>query len=178
MAARHLACERRHNQILEPVTLLRLRLDKRREDAAVTDDDNLSGLGKFLDTRSARPLVNSFNLLMRYLLNNKTVQQRMLNTNSPYVLRLVGNRLLKTASFYGLAKEVNAALHDPAEYQQRHLKALDMILAYDIPFLSIVHEDDFLVSAGRHREEHNYLLRQRKKKEGVTREQDLKVPAR
>lgn len=147
-------------------------------DAAVTDDDNLGGLGKFLDTRSARPLVNSFNLLMRYLLNNKTVQQRMLNTNSPYVLRLVGNRLLKTASFYGLAKEVNAALHDPVEYQRRHLKALDIMLEYDIPFLSIIHEDDFLVSAGRHRQEHNYLVAQRKKKENVSRESELRIPAR
>ena len=123
-------------------------------------------------------MVNSFNVVMRSLLNNRKVQQRMLNTNSPYVLRLVGNRLLKTASFYGLFKEVNAALHDPVEYQQRHLKALDILLAYDIPFLSIVHEDDFLVSAARHREEHNYLVAQRKKKEGVRRESELQIPAR
>ena len=122
--------------------------------------------------------MNAFNVLMRYLLNNRTVQQRMLNTDSPYVLRLVGNRLLKTASFYGLAKEVNAALHDPVEYQRRHLKALEIILAYDIPFLSIIHEDDFLVSAGRHREEHNFLVSRRKQKEGVKRESELKVPAR
>lgn len=148
------------------------------EEAAVSDSDSLSRLGKFLDTRMAEPLVNSFNGLMRSLLNNRQVQQRMLNTNSPYVLRLVGNRLLKTASFYGLFKEVNAALHDPVEYQRRHLKALDIILAYDIPLLSIVHEDDFLVSAGRHREEHNYLLARRKKKEGVSREQDLEIPVR
>ena len=102
----------------------------------------------------------------------------MLNRNSPYVLRLVGNRLLKTASFYGLFKEVNAALHNPVEYQRRHLKALDIILEYDIPFLSIVHQDDFLVSAQRHKEEHAYLLAHRKKKEGVSRERDLKIPAR
>ncbi len=148
------------------------------EDAAVTPEDRIAGLGKFLDRRGAKALINSFNGVMRYLLNNKTVQQRMLNTDSPYVLRLVGNRLLKTASFYGLAKEVNAALHDPVEYQQRHIKALDIILAYDIPLLSIVHEDDFLVSAARHREEHDYLVAQRKKKEGVSRESELKVPAR
>jgi 6-phosphogluconolactonase/glucosamine-6-phosphate isomerase/deaminase len=148
------------------------------EAAAVTDDDSLAGLGKFLDSRLAEPMVNSLNSVMRLLLNNKTVQQRMLNTNSPYVLRLVGNRLLKTASFYGLAKEVNAALHDPVEYQRRHLKALDIILAYDIPFLSIIHQDDFLVSAKRHREEHNYLVSRRKKKEGVSREDELQVPAR
>lgn len=148
------------------------------DEATVTDDDNLAALGRFLDTPGSRPLVNAFNVLMRYLLNNRTVQQRMLNTDSPYVLRLVGNRLLKTASFYGLAKEVNAALHDPVEYQRRHLKALEIILAYDIPFLSIIHEDDFLVSAGRHREEHNFLVSRRKQKEGVKRESELKVPAR
>ena len=148
------------------------------DDAAVGDDDSLAKLGRFLDMRSAEPLVNSLNVVMRYLLNNKTVQQRMLNTNSPYVLRLVGNRLLKTASFYGLFKEVNAALHNPGEYQAIHLKALDIILAYDIPLLSIVHQDDFLVSAKRHKEEHEYLVSRRKKKEGVRREQDLQVPVR
>ena len=147
-------------------------------EAGVSDNDNLPGLGKFLDTRLAEPMVNSLNIVMRYLLNNKTVQQRMLNTNSPYVLRLVGNRLLKTASFYGLCKEINAAMHDPIEYQRRHLKALEIILAYDIPYLSIVHHDDFLVSARRHREEHNYLVAKRQEKEGVGREQDLKIPAR
>ena len=148
------------------------------EDAAVSDSDSLEKLGRFLDMRSAEPLVNSLNIVMRYLLNNKTVQQRMLNTNSPYVLRLVGNRLLKTASFYGLFKEVNAALHSPVEYQRRHLTALDIILAYDIPLLSIVHQDDFLVSAKRHKEEHDYLLSRRKKKEGVSSEKDLQVPVR
>ena len=151
---------------------------KVKEDAAVADSDSLTKLDNFLDHRTAQPIVNSFNVVMRYLLNNKTVQQRMLNRNSPYVLRLVGNRLLKTASFYGLFKEVNAALHNPVEYQRRHLKALDIILEYDIPFLSIVHQDDFLVSAQRHKEEHAYLLAHRKKKEGVSRERDLKIPAR
>jgi 6-phosphogluconolactonase/glucosamine-6-phosphate isomerase/deaminase len=105
------------------------------EEAAVSDDDNLAGLGRFLDRRSARPLVDLINLLMRYLLNNRTVQQRMLNTSSPYALRLVGNRLLKTASFYGLAKEINAAMHDPVAYQEIHLKDLDVLVEYDIPFL-------------------------------------------
>lgn len=146
--------------------------------SAVSHKDRLANLDRFLKTPAAKPMINGINALMRYLLNNKTVQQRMLNTNSPYILRLVGGRLLKTASFYGLCKEVNAALHDPALYQRRHLLALDIMLEYDIPFLSIIHEDDFLVSAGRHREEHNYLLTQRKKKEGVSREQNLQIPAR
>jgi hypothetical protein len=91
----------------------------------------------------------------------------MLNTNSPYVLRLVGNRLLKTASFYGLCKETSARMHDPIEYQWRHLKAL-----------SIVHQNDFLVSARRHQEEHNYLVAKRQEKERVSREQDLTITAR
>ena len=148
------------------------------EDASVSKKDGLDRLDRFLDFRLAEPLVNSLNRGMRALLNNKTVQQGMLNTNSPYVLRLVGNRLLKTASFYGLAKEINAAMHDPIEYQRRHLKALDIIAEYDIPFLCIVHEDDFLVSARRHKEEHDYLLAYRKKKEGVSKEAELQIPAR
>ena len=139
---------------------------------------NLAGLDKFLKRRLSRPLINGMTVGLRKLLDNRKVQQRMLNADMPYVLRLVGGRLLKTASLYGLAKEVNAGLHNPVEYQRRHLKALDIILAYDIPFLSIVHQDDFLVSAGRHKEEQQYLLARRMAREGVAREQDLEVPAR
>lgn len=146
--------------------------------ATVGPKDNLSTLDRFLGTSIAQPVVGSLNSLMRALLNNKTVQQRMLNLSSPYALRLVGNRLLKTASFYGLCKEINAAMHDPVEYQRRHLKALAIILEYDIPFLSIVHEDDFLVCAQRHKEEYDYLLAHRKKKEGVVRETDLQTTVR
>jgi hypothetical protein len=148
------------------------------EKASVSQDDSLSALDYFLNTSIAEPVVGSLNVLMRSLLKNKTVQQRMLNITSPYVLRLVGNRLLKTASFYGLLKEINAALHDPVEYQRRHLKALDIILAYDIPFLSIVHEDDFLVSAKRHKEEYDYLVAQRKIKEGMSRVEELRTTVR
>ncbi|MAT91491.1 MAG: hypothetical protein CME59_02710 [Halioglobus sp.] len=162
--------ERIYRQGSEQLTL--------QEETAVSEEDRLASLGRFLDSPLAEPVVNSFNKLMRQLMSNKTVQQRMLNVNSPYVLRLVGSRLLKTASFYGLFKEVNAALHDPAEYQRRHLKALDILLAYDIPTLSIVHQDDFLVSARRHREEHRYLVNARKEKEKVSREQDLQVTTR
>ena len=137
------------------------------KEATVSQKNNLSTLDRFLQTPIAEPLVGSLNRLIRSLLNNKKVQQKILNANSPYVLRLVGNRLLKTASFYGLCKEINAAMHAPVMYQERHLKALDIILAYDIPYLSIVHEDDFLVSAKRHQEEHNYLITHRRKKEGA-----------
>lgn len=148
------------------------------EEAAVRDQDRLARLGWFLDTPMAEPVVNSFNGLMRQLLNNTTVQQRILSVKSPYVLRLVGSRLLKTVSFYGLFKEVNAALHDPVEYQERHLRALDVLVAYDIPVLTVVHEDDFLVSARRHAQEHRYLIEQRKTKEKAQREQDLRVTTR
>jgi 6-phosphogluconolactonase/glucosamine-6-phosphate isomerase/deaminase len=146
--------------------------------ATVGPGHSLSYLDRFLGTRVAEPVVGSLNSLIRSLLNNRTVQQRMLNLNSPYALRLVGNRLLKTASFYGLCKEINAAMHDPAEYQRRHLKALAIILEYDIPFLSIVHEDDFLVSAQRHKEEYDYMLSHRKKKEGVAKAAGLQTTIR
>ncbi|MEZ5567450.1 MAG: 6-phosphogluconolactonase [Halioglobus sp.] len=149
-----------------------------REAAAVRDEDRLGRLGWFLDTPVAEPLVNSFNAVMRQMLGNKSIQQRMLNIRSPYVLRLVGSRLLKTASFYGLFKEVNAALHDPVQYQQRHLRALEVMIAYDIPTLCIVHADDFLVSAQRHTEEHRYLVEKRKEKEQVKKEKDLAVTTR
>ncbi|MEP5567473.1 MAG: 6-phosphogluconolactonase [Halioglobus sp.] len=139
---------------------------------------NLAGLDRFLKRRLSRPLINGMTIGLRKMLEQKAVQQRMLNADMPYVLRLVGGRLLKTASLYGLAKEVNAGLHSPVEYQRRHLKALDILLAYDIPFLSIIHKDDFLVSAGRHKEEHDYLVSRRLEKEGVKRESELKVPAR
>ncbi|NND67332.1 MAG: hypothetical protein HKN19_07085 [Halioglobus sp.] len=143
------------------------------EEATVRDEDSLRLLGSFLKTPVAKPLIGGLNSAIRSLLNSKSVQQRMLNTDTPYVLRLVGQRLLKTASFYGLFKEVNAALHDPIDYQRRHLQALDIIVAYDIPYLSIVHEDDFLVSSNRHREEYEYLQQQRKQREGVRRAADL-----
>ncbi len=142
----------------------------------VSDDDSLRRLGRFLRTPVAEPMIGSLNSVIRKFLNSKSVQQRMLNADTPYVLRLVAKRLLKRASFYGLFKEVNAALHDPIEYQRRHLRALDIIVAYDIPYLCIVHEDDFLVSSNRHREEYEHLLRLRKQHERVRRVRDLELP--
>jgi 6-phosphogluconolactonase/glucosamine-6-phosphate isomerase/deaminase len=138
----------------------------------------LTGLDRFLKRRISRPFINGMTVGLRKILEQRPVQQRMLNADMPYVLRLVGGRLLKTASLYGLAKEINAGLHSPVEYQRRHLKALDILLAYDIPFLSIIHQDDFLVSAGRHAEEHEYLVAQRLKREGVNSEEALEIPAR
>ncbi len=146
--------------------------------AAPLDDDALDGLGKFLAIPGARHFVHGLNAVARTVLRSKKVQQKMLNRNNPYILRIVGSRLLKKISFYGMLKEVNAALHDPREYQTRHIKTLDIILNYDIPLLSIIHKDDFLVSANRHREEQQYLLARRLTKEGVTREEDLRIPAR
>ena len=148
------------------------------EFTAPLDSDSLGRLNKFLKMRGAQSIIYTLNVITRALLKNKKVQQKMLNTSSPYVLRIIGGRLLKKISFYGMLKEVNASLHDPREYQLRHLKALEVILSYDIPMLTIIHKDDFLVSANRHREEQQYLLKRRLEKEGVEKEQDLRVPAR
>jgi 6-phosphogluconolactonase/glucosamine-6-phosphate isomerase/deaminase len=148
------------------------------EFTAPLDSDNLERLSKFLKMPGAQSIILTLNTITRALLKNKKVQQKMLNTSSPYVLRIIGGRLLKKISFYGMLKEVNASLHDPREYQLRHLKALEIILSYDIPVLTIIHKDDFLVSANRHREEQQYLLQRRLEKEGVQQEQDLRVPAR
>ena len=154
------------------------KLEPMHDEALADSVSNFVALNSFLDKKIARPLISSMNLGLRNFLDNRTVQQRMLNADMPYVLRLVGGRLLKTASLYGLAKEINAGQHSPVEYQQRHLKALDILLEYDIPLLNIIHRDDFLVSAQRHWEEHQYMLKARLAKEGVKREQDLNIPVR
>jgi 6-phosphogluconolactonase/glucosamine-6-phosphate isomerase/deaminase len=138
----------------------------------------MTGLDRFLDRWYARHLIGGLNQSIRRLLSNRKVQQRMLNSEIPYILRLINGRLLKVASYYGLVKEINAAMHNPQEYQKRHLKALEILLEYDIPTLTLLHEDDFLVSARRHRQEHEYLLKKRLEKEQVKRERDLEVPAR
>jgi 6-phosphogluconolactonase/glucosamine-6-phosphate isomerase/deaminase len=145
---------------------------------APDEQDALGRLGNFLQTPVAKPIVNGLNSFTRILLKNKRVQQRLLNTNSPYALRIVGGRLLKKISFYGMLKEVNASLHNPGEYQARHIRALDILLKYDIPVLTIVHKDDFLVSAKRHKEEHDHLVRKRMALEGVASERELRVVTR
>jgi 6-phosphogluconolactonase/glucosamine-6-phosphate isomerase/deaminase len=142
------------------------------------EKDALGRLGNFLQTPVAKPIVNGINSFTRILLKNKSVQQRLLNTNSPYVLRIVGGRLLKKISFYGMLKEVNASLHNPGEYQARHIKALDILIKYDIPVLTIVHKDDFLVSAKRHKEEHDHIVRKRMASQGVANEDELRVVTR
>jgi hypothetical protein len=60
---------------------------------APDQQDALGRLGIFLQTPVAKPIVNGLNSLTRVLLKNKSLQQRLLNTNSPYVLRIVGGRL-------------------------------------------------------------------------------------
>ncbi|QFU75343.1 hypothetical protein EY643_06580 [Halioglobus maricola] len=147
-------------------------------EAIATSNEDIAGLERFLQRKIARPMINSLNLAVRRLLNNSTVQHRLLNADIPYVLRLVGSRLLRTVSLYGLTKEIEAALCNPAEYQQRHLQALEILLAYDIPWISIVHQDDFLVSARRHREEFEYLVEKRLAIEGVNKVDDLKATLR
>ncbi len=86
--------------------------------------------------------------------------------------------MIRKVSLFGLLKEFHAAVHDSLNYQDLHLRALDIVYEYDIPYLSIIHKDDSMVSANRHREEHEHLVARRMKKEGVSREEDLKVPAR
>lgn len=122
--------------------------------------------------------INLINRGMRHLLDKQDIQQKFSNREIPYGIRVVGGRLLRKVSFYGLLKEVSASLHDPLEYQARHLQALDIILKYDIPLLIIIHRDDFLVSANRHREEYDYLLKRRLEIEGVKHEKDLQIPCR
>ena len=123
-------------------------------------------------------LVNAFNITMRYLLSKKDLQQTLSNREIPYGLRVIGERLLRKISLYGILKEINSAVHEPYVYIDRHLKALEVILKYDIPFLSIIHKDDFIVSASRHQQEYDYLLGRRMAKEGVEREEDLQVNVR
>jgi len=122
--------------------------------------------------------ISTMNTALRYFLSKTDIQRELSNREIPYALRIVGGRMLKKVSLYGLMKEVSAALHDPCEYQRRHIEALKVILKYDIPYLSIIHEDDFMVSVNRHHEECEYLLARRLEKEGVEREEDLKVPVR
>ncbi len=135
-------------------------------------------LSTLMKLPTAKYFIASTNSALRYISHKTDLQQRLSNREIPYALRIVGSRLLTKVSLYGLLKEIDASLHDSEGYQMRHLRALDIILKYDIPYLVIVHKDDFMVSANRHQEEHDYLLSSRMRKEGVTCEEDLKVPAR
>jgi 6-phosphogluconolactonase/glucosamine-6-phosphate isomerase/deaminase len=135
-------------------------------------------LEKIMKLRSTETLINGINVAIRFMAARVNLQKLLKQESAPYGQRLLGSRVLKKVSFYGVLKEINAAMHDPHEYQARHLKAVEAILKYDIPYLVIVHNDDFMVSANRHIQEHEYLLAARMKKEGVTREKSLKVPAR
>ena len=153
----------------------RLELEHFEEGAIKKSTRMLSILVKIPGTES---LINLVNIIVRLLINKVDLHSRSETEKIPYALRLAGGRMIKKVSFYGLFKEVIAALHDPKEYQLRHMRALEAIIEYDIPYLSIIHEDDFMVSANRHREEHDYLLQRRLKKEGVDREKFLKTPVR
>ena len=135
----------------------------------------LEKMMKFLATEA---IVNALTVGIRHFLAKKDLQKLLSRRETPYALRIIGSRLLKKISFYGLLKEVNASLHDPYEYQRRHFLALDAIIKYDIPYLTVIHKDDFMVSANRHTQEHEYLLAARMEKEGVEQEQDLKTPTR
>ncbi len=134
-------------------------------------------LSRLIRMRGFEGVVNALNVGVRQLATRLDLQKLMKQEEAPYGQRLLSDRVLKKVSFYGVLKEVNAALHDPLEFQRRHLKALDAIVKYDIPCLVIVHRDDLMVSAPRHTQEHEYLLARRLEKENVTRERDLAVPA-
>ncbi len=131
---------------------------------------------KILKFPGTETVINGINLVVRQLVGRVDLSKLAKQGEAPYGQRLLGNRVLRKVSFYGVLKEVNAAMHDPHEYQARHQKALEAILKYDIPYLVIIHRDDFLVSANRHSQEHEYLLQARLKKEGVSEQRDLRVP--
>lgn len=135
-------------------------------------------LSVILKVPGSESVVNFLNLTVRLVMDRIDVQKRASTDQIPYALRLMGTRMIRKVSFYGLFKEVVAALHDPAVYQKRHMRALQAILEYDIPFISIIHEDDFMVSANRHQEEHDYLLARRMEKENVSSEEALSIPVR
>ena len=135
-------------------------------------------LEKLMNFPGTETMVNGATVAIRRYLKRKGMRKLMSKQDAPYGHRILSNRVLKKVSLYGVLKEMNAAMHDPYEYQQRHLKALDAIIKYDIPYLVIIHRDDFMVSANRHIQEHQYLQAARMAKEGVHREQDLTVPAR
>ncbi|MCX2981086.1 hypothetical protein EYC98_09440 [Halieaceae bacterium IMCC14734] len=139
-------------------------------------DNQPKRLLKFTLLPTVKQTVNALNRGIRYLMDRHDLQQSLSRREIPYGLRVIGGRLLRKVSFYGLLKEVSAALHEPLQYQQLHLRALDIIVKYDIPYLAIIHRDDFMVSAQRHREEHDYLMQQRMAKEGVKRAADLRTP--
>ncbi|MCP5042743.1 MAG: hypothetical protein GY944_17090 [bacterium] len=152
-----------------------LKLNSRHD---ATDRKIPGALSLMVKLPTTEAFINAVNTTMRFAFRKAGMQQRMSNREIPYALRLVGSRLLKKVSFYGLLKEIDAALHDSHEYQRRHLRALDIILKYDIPFLSIIHKDDTMVSANRHREEHEHMVARRMEKEGVIDPEELSVPTR
>ena len=135
-------------------------------------------VGRLIDFSGTELLVNGLNRAVRQLLGRVNLLKMINQHETPYGMRLLSNRVLQKVSFYGVLKEAEAAMHDPLEYQRRHLQALDAIIRYDIPYLCIVHRYDFMVSARRHTEEHEYLLAARLQKEGVRSERALSVPVR
>lgn len=137
-----------------------------------------AALGKMMNLPGFEAKINAVNVVIRYVASRINLQKLLKQEGAPYGQRLLGDRVLKKVSFYGVLKEVIAASHDPHGYQDRHIKALEAIIKYDIPYLVVVHRDDFMVSANRHVQEHDYLVAARMAKEGVKREQALKVPAR
>lgn len=135
-------------------------------------------LQKLINSATTERVINALNVAVRSLFGKVELQKLAKQQETPYGQRLLASRVVKRVSFYGVLKEINASMHDPYGYQDRHVKALQAIVKYDIPLLVVIHRDDFMVSANRHVQEHEFLLSARMEKEGVRREQDLEVPVR
>lgn len=147
-------------------------------DHDLPSDSQVKNMDKMLALPGTKAWVSAMNKLWRQAIGRRDVQRKLLNSEQPYALRIIGSRLLKKISMYGLLKEISGAMHNPRLYQQRHIRALEALVHYDIPYLSIIHQDDFMVSANRHREEHEILLRWRMKKEKVKNPEDLQTQVR
>lgn len=152
-----------------------LKVNSQHRDGLVSSPAVLEKIIKFPATKG---IVRAATAAIRIFLDKKGYQKLMSKQDAPYGQRILSSRVMQKVSFYGVLKESNASMVDPCGYQDRHLKALKALVKYDIPYLVIIHRDDFMVSANRHIQEHEYLVAARMKKENVNSEEDLKVPAR
>lgn len=78
--------------------------------------DQLAWLDRFLRRPISRHLINAINTGVRKLLRNEKIQHKLLNTERSYVWRLLNGRILRRISYYGVIKEMSAAMHHPVKY--------------------------------------------------------------
>jgi len=81
-------------------------------------DQRPAFMHKMMGFPATEVMVNVVTAGIRYLLNKTGAHKMLSSRETPYALRIIGSRLLKKTSLYGLLKEVNAALHAPYEYQR------------------------------------------------------------